>query len=426
MNREGSGMSGERGNGGGEATLPRSLLGETIRNIASNLRWIALFCFLVAVGSSIYSLTRTIWFSSSALLMVPGSSSSAFDIQSLAEGMIPKSLSGLASVGMSAMGSPSGPDITVAMAVLGSRPVLERLMLETGYMEEHDLTYSTDMALEDFGKAVSASMTDEGFIAVSGMAGTREEAALLVRRWIDIANERLSQMITSRARRARIETEQALRLQTDSLRATQARMADFRAETGMYYPETQAEEAVELLAGAELDLVEAQTEMAALRGSVAPGSPVYREASRRVDFLRDYLERRLNEGDSLSVFPGMGGMPEMIRRYEELFLELETRTITVTMLRQQLEQLKVQELKDSPTLEVMVPPTPRYERSKPYRSKIVITHTVAAFCLALLWILVLTYLRRIGRDSELGDYWRGVLREAGRQLFIVRDRGGSR
>lgn len=408
----------------GGATLPETLLGETIRNIAHNLRRIAVFCLLVAVGSSVYALTRTIWFSSSALLMVPGTSSSAFDLQNLAEGVLPKSLSGLAGVGMSAMGSPSGPDITVSMAVLGSRPVLERLMLETGYMEEHDLTYSTDMALDDFRKAVSASMTDEGFIAVTGMAGTREEAALLVRKWIDIANEELSRMVTSRARRARIETQQALRLQTDSLHATQDRMAEFRTETGMYYPETQAQQAVELLAGAELDLATAETELAALRGSVAPGNPIYREASRRVSFLRDYLERRLTVGDSLSIFPGMGGMPELIRRYEELYLELETRTVTVTMLRQQLEQLKVQELKDSPTLEVMVPPTPQYERTKPYRAKIVMTYTVAAFLLSLLWILVLTYIRRIGRNQVLGGYWREVLRTAGRQLFLVRDRSG--
>jgi len=410
----------------GGKSLPASLLGETIAAVAANLRRIVIFCLLVAVASSIYALTRDIWFSSSALVMVPGAGSPAGGLEEMAGEFLPQSVSGLADVGMSAMGVPSGPDITVSLAVLSSRPVLERLMLETGFMEEHDVDYSTDKAMEKFRTVVSATLTDQGFIELSGMASTREAAALLVSRWISIANEELSQMVTSRARRARIETEKALRLQTDSLAAVQRRMEEFRAETGVYYPETQAEQAVELLAGAELDLISAESELAVLRGSVSPQNPIYREAQRRVSFLRDYLERRLTEGDSLSVFPGMEGMPQMIRRYEELFLEMETRTVTVTLLRQQLEQLKVQELKDSPTLEVMVPPTPRYERTEPYRSKIVLTHTVAAFLLALLWILVLTYLRRIDRDRELSGYWRGVLRKAGRQLLLLRKRGDDR
>lgn len=292
-------------------------------------------------------------------------------------------------------------------------------------MEEHEIGYSTDIALEKFGEVISAELSEDGFIWIAGMSSTREKAAMLVRRWINLANDQLAQMITSRARRARIQTEEALRLQTDSLRAAQQRMADFRSETGIYYPENQAEQAVELLASAELNLISAETEMAALRGSVSPGSPIYQEASRRVGFLRDYLQRRLTQGDSLSVFPGMEGMPEMIRRYEELYLDLEIRTITVTLLRQQLEQLKVQELKDSPTLEVMVPPTPSYERTKPYRAKIVLTHTISALVLSLIWMLLLTYFRRINRDDQLGGYWRGIIREAASQLFIRRRRGGE-
>ncbi len=424
-------MSVEKGDGRameatGGRSLPGSLLGEAIATVASNLRKIAVFCLLVAIASSVYALTRDIWFSSSALLVVPGSNAPASGLEEIAGDLLPQGISGLAQVGMSSMGVPGGPDITVALAVLSSRPVLERLMLETGFMEEHEIDYSTDKALEKFGTVLSATLTDQGFIELSGMASTRESAAFLVSRWIAIANEELSQMITSRARRARIETEKALRLQTDSLAAAQRRMEEFRTETGIYYPRTQAEQAVGLLANAERDLLGVESELAALRGSVSPENQLYREAQRRASFLRGYLERRLTEGDSLSAFPGMEGMPSIIRRYEELFLEMETKTLTVTMLRQQLEQLKVQELKDSPTLEVMVPPSPRYERSRPYRSRIVLTHTVAALLLSLLWILVLTYLRRVDRDRELGGYWRGVLRQAGRQLFLLRERRGDR
>jgi hypothetical protein len=407
-------------------SLKNSLLGEAIETLAVNLRKIALLCLAVAVLSSIYALTRDIWFSSSALVMVPGGASSGLDLEEMAGAILPGALSGMADLNMSAMGAPSGPDVTVALAVLGSRPVLESLMLETGFMEEHEIVYSTDKALERFRTLVSADLTDEGFIALSGMASSREAAAMLVRRWIDIANEELSHMVTSRARRARIETEKALRLQSDSLEAARQRMADFRSETGIYYPESQAQQAVELLATTEQELVTAESELAAFGGSVSPENALYREAQRRAAFLRGYLEQRLREGDSLSVFPGMEDLPEMIRRYEKLYLELETRTITVSLLRQQLERLKVEELKDSPTLEVMVPPTPRYERSIPYRAKIVVTYTAVAFALSLLWILVLTYVRRIGRDRELGGFWRGVLRQAGRQLFLVRDRREDR
>ncbi|MBD3368769.1 hypothetical protein GF402_00210 [Candidatus Fermentibacteria bacterium] len=397
-----------------------SFLHELLSNLARNARGIALFCILALVASSIYALTRETRFTSSAVLMVPGGTQQVgIELGQVASQLLPGTARSLDLTGLPDLGSPSGPDITVAQRLLSSRTTMEKVILRYDLVSRYD-SYSMERALEKAGRRFSVDLSDDGFLIVSAQADERERAAAMVRDWISIANDELSRIVTSRARRARMETEEALRVANDSLQAAQQQMEEFRTRTGLYFLESQSAQAVTVLGEVEASLVEAEAELAGLRGAVSHLSPAYREIARKVEYLRGALEQRLGEGDSLSVFPGLQRMPAIVREFETLETKLQARRLVSMMLQQQLEKLRIREATDSPTLEVVVPPSPSHLRSYPKRKKMVFLFTLAALVVALALMTVLTYLRRVGRDERLGPFWKGLLAEASRQLYLPR------
>lgn len=404
--------------------MENSYAGRWIRSVASSLRKIALLCLVVAVASSIYALTRKQMWTAYAVATVPGGQQAPLglgDLGGLAGGLLGDNLPGIGSI--VGMGGSELLDMNLVLQVLTSRSVFERIIFKYDMLDDMKVP-GMDMALDKFNEYASVTLSQEGFFIVSMQADSREKSAAIVNDIIEFANLELSTIITSRARRSRLAAEELIRAAEESLTIAQGNMERFREETGLLFPEEQGISSVQLLSALETDIILAESELAGIGGSMSPSSPAYREISRRVEYLRESMRDRIS-GDSMSFFPGMDSMPAMLREYENLAIDLETRRAIYLMLRQELESLKLEEAKDSPSIEVLVPAVPAALRSHPKRASIVIRYTGLALLAALLWIAVLTYGRQLLEDRSTGPYWKDVLRTAGRQLFIIREKRGK-
>jgi len=406
------------------------LLGESLRAVASNLRKILALCFLVAVVASAWSLFAKPRFTAQAVAIVPGASSTG-SLASLASSFLPGGMSGLgdlaaglAGSGSELLGLQTTVDVYLVQKVLSSEPVLERVILKYDLVSRYRAPTMAD-ALRKFMKRVTVDLSTEGFITVTAQGETREEAASMVRDIIDFGNDELSRMVTSRARRARIQAERSLALAEDSLAVVQDMMRAFRDSTGILYPEEQSASMMGTLGTIEGDMVTARSVLSGAAATLSPGSAAFREAQARVQALESAMAARLGPGDTLSFFPGYARLPAMIRTYESLYLEEEMRTGVVLTLRQQLEMLRIQEARDSPTVELVEPPVVPRLRSFPKRAVMVIKTTMVAFVLAFLWMIVLTYLRRIMRHPEQGRFWREMYDIAAGQLSFRRKTPGQ-
>ena len=397
--------------------IGNTFAGNWLNSIARNLRKIMILCLLVAVASAVWALTREKRWSASAIAIVPGESGSLSQMAGL--GAIAGELGGLGSV-LSA-GTPGGMDINLAQQILSSRIVLERVMLKYDFFD-YFKSPNIDLALDRMSKWIAIELTPEGMIVVSAEGRSREEAAAMVNDIITFANDELSVIITSRARRSRILAEESVETAEEYLLVAQNRMERFREETGLIFPEEQGSQTIELLGVLETELLLAEAELAGVSGTMSYSSSAYSEIARKVAFIRNTLNARMTSGDSLSLFPGLDSIPSMLKEYENISINLETRRIIYLMLRQELESLKLEEVKESPTLEVLVPAVPMALRSYPKRSMLVITNTFIALILSLLWLAVVTYAKQLLEGESTGDFWRGILKTAGKQLFLTRDK----
>jgi capsule polysaccharide export protein KpsE/RkpR len=296
----------------------------------------------------------------------------------IASDLLGQNLSGITS--MMGVGGSQVLDMNLVFQVLTSRSVFERIIFKYDMLAELKVP-SMDKALDKFSEYANVTLTEDGFFVISMQADSREKAAAIVNDIIDFANQELSTIVTSRARRSRLAAETQLKAAEDSLDVAQGRMEQFREESGLLFPEEQGISSVQLLASMETDLIKAESQLAGISGTMSSTSPAYIEIARQVEYLRNSLGERASQGDTLSYLPGMDSMPAMLRDYENLTIDLETRRAIYLMLRQELESLKLEEAKESPTIEVLVPPVPSALRAYPKRGKIVIKYTVISFFL---------------------------------------------
>ncbi len=372
-----------------------------IRSVALNIRKIAVVCFAVAVATSVYTLMVKKQWASWAVLMVPGQQSSSLGMGSLM-GM---DLSGFGG-GMLENLLPTqagGTDVTIVQQVLGSRPVLERLILKYDLIDRLRAP-NMERTIEKFEKRLSIALSPENLLIVSIRADSRQESAAMVQDLIDFANDQLSMMVTSRARRARIEAERSLSVAGDSLSSANARLEAFRSESGFLLPE-QGGLMVAMISEMQQELVLAGSELSSVSAGLSARSSSWARASAKYEYLLEAVNERITGGGTgLSAFPPLDSLPSMIRRYEELYLEVETRRMVYLLLRQELENLRIEEARESPTIEVLVPPTPAHERVFPRRTTKVLLITAITFLLSIGWIITLEWFRSIGR-GESGPFW---------------------
>ncbi len=400
-----------------EDTPLGGLAGEALLLIARSLRKLAVLCLFVAVAASVYTLVVKPRFTATAVASVPGATSSGGlgALSGLLPGVMGSSLGDLASSLTTEMGTTGGADIGVVEAVLTSRAVMERIVIRYDLMRRWH-SRSMDDALKLLSRRVGATLTTDGLFVVTAMGETREEAASIASDILSFANEDLASLVTSRARRARIEAERLLSAASDSLDSAQARLEAFRSESGLILPAEQGSAMILALGQVESELLLARSELAGAAATLSSGSPAARELAARIASLESGLGARLGPGDSLSVFPSMDSLPADMRAYENLYLDVEMKTTLVLMLRQQLESLRIEEARESPTLEIIQPPVAPKERTFPRRTITVLGFTAVAFLLGCLWLTVAAYLGRIMRDPEKAAFWRRFFGELRQQV----------
>jgi len=401
-----------------EIPLADKYTGRVLKRVAKNLRRIILVCLTVAVFSSVWALTRAPRWSAWAAAIVPGSTSSSLSATASALGL-GDAVSAMGSMGSGILPQFGGVDITLAVQILGSRRVQERIILEYDLISEYK-SISMERALTKFGERSSVSVSPEGVIFVSAEGSSRTEATAMVNDMIAFANEELSSLVTSRARRSRIQTETALVLALDSLQSSRNSMQEFRARTGLVFPEEQASSMMEALSAIEGEMVTAGALLHGISGTLSPRSAMYAQASAQYEYLENALRVRSTSGDSLSVFPVMDSIPGYLSEYEELLLEVETRSAVYVLLRSELETLRIEEAKESPTIEVIVPPTPEYLRSYPKRTVMVVMYSGIAFILCIIWTAFLTWFDTIMASQETGPFLQGIFKDVKDQLRLRR------
>jgi len=370
--------------------------------IVALLRWkrlILVNTLIVAAASVVVALLLPKWYQSTASVFPPEE-----------EALPATSLSGLMSVASLAAGRSSLPLLASPSDVLAA--VLESRSVSAEIIERFDLlrVYKADTmedALESLGRNVRIRVGSEGVVRVRVLDKSAQRAADMANAYVELLDRVNREKRNVSARQAREFIERRLAQNRVELAAAEDSLRSLQERTGAVLPEEQVRTLIASAADAQAELLLREVDLSVLRAQVGPDHPDLRALERQVDALRDRLREVEERSSGAANRVRLGRMLELpLERYPELTLayvralrDVRVQEALFELLTEQYERYRIQESRDTPTVQVLDRAVPADRKTKPIRWLICVSATGAAFLLSLLLAAALEAVVRTRRED---------------------------
>jgi len=240
---------------------------------------------------------------------------------------------------------------------------------------------------------------------------------------LERANQTLS---LSRARRTRRLVENALNQTQRDLEAARHELGAFQAEFGVFSLDEQTKSTLKLIATLQGQLVEVQTERAALHGFQQRGSAQLRNLDLRIEALQSQIdqltgriashpnsEKDLGDGATVAETDGrfflpLTRVPELTETYSRIVMNVEVLESKYGVLATRLEQTKIEESQSIPSFEILDHARKPFQKSGPNRTMYVLVALAAG---VIAGVLLAVFLEDVSKrlDESTQDELVGML-----------------
>ncbi len=313
--------------------------------------------------------------------------------------------SGTRSMALDLMGGKSGPTLMDTLNVLlNSRAIGEAVAEDLNLMAY----YGTNSLARTVDALQSqAKFTVSKFKAIEIIVLTKDpEMAARIANAYAVHLDRLNKQYSMRAtRRTREFIEKRLAEKTKQLIVAEEALKEFQTRNRSLALDNQTEAAFGTVASLHAQIVELEVELAALREYATPAHPMINQLEVQIKQLRRELDRLETDQTqafrskkksrapiSERAFPTFEEAPSLALQYFRLVRQSKVEEAVYGMLVGALEQVKLSEARDLPTVELLDPAIPSMFKSKPNTLENVLTAGVLSIALGTLLAYFLNYL----------------------------------
>ncbi len=307
-------------------------------------RFIALNVGVVTLIALAASLVLPKWYSARAVLLPPVEEDTSLSFSQI----LPRGLGGIKLPGASTLSD-------VFVAVLKSRSVGDRIVARFDLIRRYQQR-DAEKALRELRSHTRLQLGDEGTISITVEDRDPKIAAAIANGYIEELDRFNRLTRTSSARRTREFIEERLQVVQQDLAGAENSLSSYqqRKNLAMLSPEArgQAEVGANILA----QKLALEVRLNVLRQSLVESS----EEVRRVKQELGAVELQL------------GGLPQAGVATMRLWRDLKVQEQLFELLTAQLEEARIRETRDTPTVQVLDPAAPPLHKSRPKRSVIVL------------------------------------------------------
>ena len=312
--------------------------------VRRHARFIALNVGILAVIALGISLILPKWYSARAVLLPPTEEESSFSLSQL----IPRGLGGIKMPGASSLSD-------VFVSVLKSRSVGDRLVARFGLVRRYGLP-DAEKALKELQRHTQLALGDEGTIAISVEDRDPAIAAKMANAYVEELDNFNRLTRTSSARRTREFIEERLGIVAHDLAAAENSLSSYQQHKNVALLSPEARGQAEIGANIIAQKLALEVKLNVLRQSLV-------ESSEEVRRVREELA---------AVEGQLGTLPQAGVATMRLWRDLKTQEQLYELLTAQLEEARIRETRDTPTVQVLDPAVPPLHKSRPKRSLIVL------------------------------------------------------
>jgi tyrosine-protein kinase Etk/Wzc len=322
-------------------------------------------CLIVAI----ISLLLPSWYRATTTILPPGSEALSLGAASSLMG----TASGLAaSFSLPFMASPSD----IIAAILKSRVVGEAVVEKENLMEAYK-TLSMEKALRELASRVSIHVTQEGLISLSYEDKDRIRSAKVANRFVQEMDRINQETSSSQAKNARMFIEERLGQTQRELTRSEENLRRFQEENKTILLDDQMKAAIEKAANLKAEMVSSEIDLNVLSKTLSFSHPQIKSLRSKISEIKKQLEilelgNQKEDSEEKTVLDvPFAEVPSLSLKLARLIREVKIQEGVFELLTQQYEQYKIQETKDTPTIQVLDRAVPPEKRARPKRALVV-------------------------------------------------------
>ena len=235
-----------------------------------------------------------------------------------------------------------------------------------------------------------------GIITIEVTDKSPQRAANLAQLYVAELNQVVTSLNTSSAHKERVFLAERLDEVKQSLESAENDFSQFASKNTAIDIQEQGKAMLQAGAALEGQLIATQTELEGLRQLYTDNNIRVRETQARLDELRRQLQKISGnagagsgkaDDDPSSPYPSMRRLPLLGVRYADLYRRMKIQEAVFDTLTQQYELARVEEAKETPSVQVLDPADVPDQKSYPQRWIIVLVGTLMSFAFGVVWIL---------------------------------------
>jgi uncharacterized protein involved in exopolysaccharide biosynthesis len=288
------------------------------------------------------------------------------------------------------------------VGILKSRTMMDDVIRKFDLVQVYDVAgRRTPMRLarQRLEKLTSIKVSKEGVISVTATAYDPKMAADIANFYVENLDRLNTSLNVTDAGRSRRFLEARVSQAEQGLREAEEKLRGYQSQSGAVVLEGQAKAAIEGMARLEGQIQAAEVQLRNLETFSTSRNPDVIRLKESIDEMRRQLKqmeygresaarRRAGGGGAAADFAvPLGTIPETGIQLARLLRDTKLQETVFTLLVQQLEQMKIAEAKDTPTVRVLDQAVPPEWKSRPSVSK----NTALAGLVSLLAALPLAF-----------------------------------
>lgn len=369
-----------------------------------------------ALVMAVVSLLLPKWYTATTSIFPPEPSSDFPSYADLVEGLA------LPILGPSAVGVRPG---TIYIDILRSRRVGERIIEEFGYKKTYGQPI-TDLAINALHSHSSFQLMDNGLLIVRFEDKDKERAAAVTNRYAELLDEFNREFNISQASKTRSFVERQIELHSSDLSAAEEALRTFKERHQALELEEQIRATIDVVADLTAQAIALEVELEYLSQFTSTRTAEYRSTKERYDGIREQLKRFKTGGDDTaetsdddvrSFFPVFEEVPQVSLELARLIRQVRVEEKVFELLVQEYEKARIDEARDTPTIQVLDPATVPEVRTRPKRKLLVILGGVLGMAWSSLTILFVAAWRRDSvRNGEMNALFAPIVDDFGRVI----------
>jgi tyrosine-protein kinase Etk/Wzc len=357
-----------------------ALDGAEFLGILSAKKWI-LFILTILSGLIAFGISWTLpnWYASTVTFVPPNNANS------MISGMMGNVSSALKDLGLGKMNK--GESYSY-MVILNSRSLMDTLINSYDLSNEYELPKEDREELyKEFLANYEVELSPEGNYNVTILSKDKEKAAKMANDVVRIANN-----ISLRMQKAEAETNRAymdMRLKrTDSiLNSIAQELGKFSSQSLVFSPLDQAQAVSEALATLKASALKQEIQVELLKNTYGEKDP----STIAGEKLLNEMKEQVNKAENKPGFAGNFALRDGLKvgaRYMKLYTEYEAMSKVKAFLMPMLEQAKLDEIREAPTMYVLDYAKPAFKKSRPKRLTIAAGTALGVFVLSCLFLII--------------------------------------